>query len=134
MTPHQAPDIPASEDGYNLKLNINVVIPGTDDDGDPLALEYVRMYMRAYDHWLGGLVDAIYIDPDSVPDIRETPSSSEVLPWLLGARNDTMLMDSALQIPTPSASTSSELSPSPWMSRVPRAGAPPYRCVFPHNT
>ena len=47
MTPHQAPDIPASEDGYNLKLNINVVIPGTDDDGDPLALEYVRMYMRA---------------------------------------------------------------------------------------
>ncbi len=81
----QAPDIPASDYGYNLKLNIDVVLPGTDDSGDPLAVEYVRMYMRAYDHWLGGLVDAIYIDPESIPTITETPTPSEVCPRFLGA-------------------------------------------------
>lgn len=37
------------------------------------------MYMRAYDHWLGGLVNAIYIDPESVPKIPETPDPSTVL-------------------------------------------------------
>ncbi|PIL33770.1 hypothetical protein GSI_04395 [Ganoderma sinense ZZ0214-1] len=108
-----APDVPPSEDGYRLKLNVDVVLPGTDDNGDPLALEYVRMYMRAYDHWLAGLVDAIYIDPDSIPKIPETSSPAG--------------------IPTASASASSGLPSPPRMSGVPRPGAPPYRCVFPHN-
>ena len=68
-----------------MKLNIDVVLPGTDDSGDPLALEYVRMYMRAYDHWLGGLVNAIYIDPDTIPKLPETSSPAQVFPRLLRA-------------------------------------------------
>ncbi|TBU26739.1 hypothetical protein BD309DRAFT_1078469 [Dichomitus squalens] len=106
------PDVPDSDDSYNLKLTVNVVLPGTDDNGDLLPLQYVRTYLPHYNHWLGGLVDAIYIDPESIPKYSSTSSIPSVLP------------SSSTSFSSPASTTS---------ARPKHLTHPPYRCVFPDN-
>ena len=116
-----------------MKITVNVVLPGHDENGDPLPLGYVRTHLPHYDHWLGGLVDAIYIDPDTVPKLPPTPSVPSVVRDRWPKSDGNGRADDMSSQP-PSSPTASAPPAHTSGVRPKHPVHPPYRCIFPDNT